>query len=39
MLQSEVVVSLTSFVKELGLAWQKLAIYQPGHPERQQALG
>ncbi len=38
MLQSEVVVSLTSFVREMGLAWQKLSIYQPGHPERQQAL-
>ncbi len=36
--QSELVVSLNSFVKELALAWQKLSIYQPGHPERQQAL-
>jgi len=36
--QSEVVVSLSSFVKELALAWQKLSIYQSGHPERQQAL-
>ncbi len=38
MLKSEVVVSLTSFVTELALAWQRLAMYQPGHPERKQAL-
>lgn len=31
-------VSLTSFVTELALAWQRLAMYQPGHPERKQAL-
>ncbi len=38
MLKSEVVVSLTSFVTELAMAWQRLAMYQPGHPERKQAL-
>ena len=26
-------------VDELALAWQKLAIYQQGHPERAQAVG
>ena len=36
--KSEVVVSLTSFITELALAWQRLAMYQPGHPERKQAL-
>lgn len=38
MSQSEVIVSLGSFVKELALAWQKLSMYQPGHPERRLAL-
>lgn len=32
-------VSLTSFVGELALAWQKLAIYQEGHPARDHAVG
>ena len=34
----ELVVSLTSFAAELALAWQKLTMYQEGHPERRQAI-
>ncbi len=34
----ELVVSMTSFAAELALAWQKLSMYQEGHPERRQAI-
>ncbi len=34
----DVTFSLASFITELALAWQKLAIYQPGHPVREQAV-
>ncbi|MCP3961641.1 MAG: hypothetical protein GY719_27690 [bacterium] len=30
---------MISLVRELSLAWQKLAIYQEGHPAREQAVG
>ncbi len=35
----ELTVSLTSLIRELTLAWQKLAIYQEGHPAREHAVG
>ncbi len=39
MLQDELTVSLASLIRELSLAWQKLAIYQEGHPARDHAVG
>ena len=30
--------SLDAFVAELVLAWQRIALYQPGHPSRSEAI-
>ncbi len=38
MAQEELTISLRSLVGELALAWQKLAMYQQGHPARQHAV-
>ena len=38
MTQDDLTISLRSLVGELALAWQKLAMYQQGHPARQHAV-